>query len=166
VKYLVQKRKELFSGKDYSFLFLVITTCIMMYFLVNSPESELVILEEEYLPNEVSSIKIYPENPMKTPEISVEEYINRFISTLNRKCSSTVTTNSKIIYYIKWDNIDEIWKMNSTAIKEELNNLSSSIEGIWKSHGVNKTVELVLDSQLYDKALAVSTNGKITFSTH
>ena len=171
MNYLIQKRKEILSNIDFSLLYIVMSS-ILVIMLIQHQQSEVVILEEEYFDNNdelvvEESFTITPgEIVDETTVLTTESYINSLISTLNRKCSSSVMTHSRIIYYIKWDNIDELWRANPTGIKEELNKLSSTIEGIWHSHGVNKSVELVLDSQLYDKALAVSTNGRITFSTY
>lgn len=162
MKYLIQKRKELNIHIDFALLLLIIGTMIIIY-LINNLEPEIIFLEEEFYDEPEIIVEEIIEDPNN---LTTEQYINRLISTINRKCSNSVTTNSRIIYYIKWDNINELWGHNSNEVKNELNHISSVIEGIWKSKGYNYIIEVVLDNPDYDRVIAVSTNGRITFSSY
>ena len=162
MNYLIQKRKEIFNGRDFSLLYLILSS-VLIISLLKYYQPEVVLLEEEFeaIDNEIKEINLITEEEIK---MSPEEYINSLISTSNRKCSSSVFTKSRAIYYIRWDDIDTLWWQAPDEIKRDLNSLSSRIEAYWQQKGYKYIVELVLDSQLSDRVIAVSTNGKITFT--
>ena len=165
MRYLIEKTRDLHVGKKIFYIILIGVFLLHLYVLYEY-QPEVVLLEEEFYSDDTVSEIIEQNIPEEIVQLTPEEYINSLISTINRKCSSSMITDSRAIYYIKWDDIDTLWKQVPEEIKKELNSLSSKIEGYWQLKGYRYTVEVVLDSENQDKVLAVSTNGRITFSTH
>ena len=173
MQFLIEKRKEFYDwvNRNSATIFITLSVITLIFtFNIPTKELEVVLYEEEITEEEFLQETELAEQEIKVIEtaeskiVTPPEIINGVISKTNIKCSQSVLTNSKAIYYIKWEDADMVYRTQTQAVKDELNRMSNAIEGIWKSHGKYYIVEVVLDSQISDSVLAVSTNGRITFT--